>query len=408
MRGAQLIVPQNAAEQTEYNSIIAQGRALRAFAHFQLLSYFSTDLKNDNALGVMLLDFVPTINQDIARSSNGQVFSLIESDLEFAFNNVQTNSSAKPWAFVSRNMINALRARMYAYRGNYTLSLQYSQWVLDNSGLSLSNGTAIPAGTIGSTAWHNSLVGSATVNNYRRMWNDQIQGESIWSLARYNVAGMQNMSGFYNTNQSNLGGAVLFDMGRKTFNLLNSGWDIRRYVYIDPTSIVAADYNTVVDYKNNDVLIVDKYPGITGAPLVNDIKIFRISEMLLLKAEALANSGQINGASQSVASILKSIRDLRSYAGARPLPIYTNATEAWADILLERRLELCFEGHRYMDLKRLGALANLTIDRDPLDCSTYTLTECSMPVTDNRFTFPIPLNELNGNDLIRNQQNPGY
>jgi hypothetical protein len=62
----------------------AQARALRAFLfQFQLLTYFS-DLSSDAAPGVMLVDFVPAPDQDIPRSTNGQVFSFIESDLAFA------------------------------------------------------------------------------------------------------------------------------------------------------------------------------------------------------------------------------------------------------------------------------------------------------------------------------------
>ncbi|MFK7061181.1 RagB/SusD family nutrient uptake outer membrane protein [Flavobacterium oreochromis] len=407
LEGAKFVTPQNAAEVIEYRNIIAQAKALRAFSHFQLMVYFSSDLKNNNALGTILLNRTPKIDEKFLRSTNGELFAFIEEDLDYAFNNIQPiTTGTKPWSYVSKSMINAFRARMYAYRGNYTLAEQYADWVISNSGLTLVDGTVIPTGVVGSTDWNTVFYGASTPNDYRKMWADLNRGEVIWALARQNTPSIQGISGFYNTNASNIGGAVLFDMGRKTFNLLNNNWDIRRYTNIDPTSVIAKNYDSVSDYKNNDVLVIDKYPGIPGAGLVNDIKVFRLSEIYLIKAECLANKGNLNGADNSVAAILKQIRDKRSYAGARPLPVYANETESWADILLERRLELCFEGHRYIDIKRLGRKANLTIDRDPLDCDTYSLNECSMSVTDSRFTLPIPINELNANPNI--QQNSGY
>jgi len=144
---------------------------------------------------------------------------------------------------------------------------------------------------------------------------------------------------------------------------------------------------------------------VSGAALRNDIKVFRLSEMHLILAECYASEGNINGATNSVAAELKRIRDARNFLGTQTLPTYANATEAWADILLERRLELCFEGHRYIDLKRLGTLANKTMERDATDDSVSG-TPLSIPNGDYRYTMPIPIDEINANGTI--QQNPGY
>jgi hypothetical protein len=88
------------------------------------------------------------------------------------------------------------------------------------------------------------------------------------------------------------------------------------------------------------------------------------------------------------------------------LPVYANAQAAWADILLERRKELAFEGHRYLDIKRLAALAgNQGITRDNTDDDILD-QPLTLPLSDYRWTLPIPQLEVAGNVSI--QQNPGY
>jgi starch-binding outer membrane protein, SusD/RagB family len=395
IRGSQSITPVGAADIALYNSVLAQARALRAYCHLELLTYFSTNMKDNNALGVIKMDRVPTVLEELPRNTNLEIYNLIESDLVFAAANIAPTANAKPWTYVTLPMINALRARMYAYRGIYNLAEQFADNVINTSGLVLTDGTLFT---------NNAAFYATNSNNqYKRMFQDQIRGEVIWSIGR--VPGKQTIGSVFNVNSSAFSGISTFEMNRSLFNILdNNGapWDVRRRANIDPTSIIDPSYATSTNYQVSDVLVVDKYSGIANAQLTNDIKVFRLSEMFLIKAEARAQANDLAG----VGTILKRIRDARSTAGPRPLPTYANVTEAWADILLERRVELCFEGHRYIDLKRLGALANKTIERDPKDCSFFNLTSCSFPVTDYRFTLPIHLNETTANRNI--QQAPGY
>lgn len=414
LRGASRITPAD-SELAEYNAIIAQARALRAFGHFQLLTYFSPNIADDNALGVILMDRVPGIFEKLPRNTNGEVFALIESDLDYAYNNiidytVATAPNSKPWTFFSKTAIDAFRARMYAYRGNYTLALQYANQVIA-AAPALTAATPVPTGTVGSNAWNTSFYSATNPTNpYRRMWADYSQGEIILSFDR--PVGKGAVAGLFYFNRTNFTGGAYHDMGRNLFNLLdqNTGAssDIRRYTFIDPTSrvdsnstAVAPDYTTDPAYQTNDVLLIDKYPGKTGFDLGSDLKIFRVSEMYLIRAEALVAAGDLPGAAAAV----KAIRDARTFRAPFPtLPVYANATAAWADILLERRLELCFEGHRYIDLKRLGTLAGVGIDRYTRDCEL--VNTCSIANGDYRFTMPIPINEINANPQM--QQNPNY
>lgn len=442
INGATLFTPP-ASDVAQYNSILAQARALRAFAHFQLLTYFSEDISNNNALGVMKIDFIPTAQQDIPRSTNGEVFGLIESDLNYAEANLGTPvagslpvTATNAYKYVNLNFINAFRARMYLYRKNYTQSLTYADQVISTSGVSLASclfPSAMSVNFPATSAATVSLSGATSINtspgtsvanaqqlalwqmdqwvpvnapDYRKMWVDAIQGESLFSLDRPN--NKINFSSRYNTNGSYLSGGPLYDMGRSLFELytqpLGGGaQDFRRWCFVDRSATISTSPLTAS--KNNEQIVIDKYPGKTGSHTSNDVKVFRLSEIYFIKAECLVRSGNLAGA----AAAIKQVRQARNYivGAVVPTPTYATATAALADILTERRKELSFEGHRYIDLKRLGADAGVSgTDRYSQDAVNSSATSpVNIAVGDFRFTLPIPQAEINVNPLT---QNTGY
>lgn len=364
----------------EFNLIMGQLYAIRAFAHFQLETWFSTDLTDDSALGVMILDFVPNDDYDqfLPRSTNGEVFAFIESDLDTA---LDYGLPVGEFYRVSPNFVRALRARMAIYRENYEDALTYANQLLAPYPL------------------------ASTVAAYQGLWDDSNSQEIIFKLAR--VDGEFEIASLWHSQSSSINGSPFFEVGRSLFNLFEPG-DIRRTQIIDPTSRVAENYATVPDYVGEDVLVINKYPGNPAQfnQMLNDIKIFRVAEMYLIKAEALAGLGNLNGANNSAASVLRQLRTARFENVTQPLQNFSTPQEAWAAIMQERRVELAFEGHRYIDIKRLGVKAGgLGIDRYSRDCEDYNA--CTLPPTDHRFTMPIPTAEIIANPVI-GAQNPGY
>ncbi len=374
-----------AGEQAQYNDIIGQAHALRAFAHFQLLSYFSTDYSDDSALATILVNFIPSIDLKLPRNTNGEIYASINSDLDRAASLLANEASP---TFASQDFVTALRARMAAYRG------QYSQ----------------------ADSFASALLAKYPIANraqYQAMYLDTDNTEVIFKLERvpgdqYNgqgATGSGTAGGWAGANfafvNSTLAGSPYYEMGRAVFNMIDP-MDIRFDVNIDPSSLIDPDY-----VANNDpaldILVIQKYPGSDGIPLMNDLKIFRSAEMLLIRAEALADAGNINGAANSTAALIKQLRDAR-FGADQPLPTYASQEEAFGAILDERRIELVFEGHRWKDIKRLGSRGNRRVERDPIDCAVNGA--CTLEPTDFRFTMPIPLVELNANSEI--QQNPGY
>ncbi len=385
-------VPIGDGEQGAYNNVLGQAHALRAYSHFKLLSYYSTDLTNDSALGVIAVDFVPSIDDTFPRNTNGEVFALIETDLQKAESLLQDQSNA---TFISKDFVTALRARMATYRGQYGMAATYAQQLLDRYPIA------------DRTQYVNMFLDTDNTEIIFKL--ERTRGD-VFDLAGNGVSNMASQSRagakFSFTNET-INGGPYFEIGRSLFNLFDND-DIRFDVNVGPESIISPDYQNAEDFENEDILLVYKYPGSETQPLMNDLKVFRSSEMLLILAEAAAENGDINGAANSTAAYIKQLRDAR-FTLEQTLPTYTNATEAFADILNERRVELAFEGHRFHDLKRLGTRADQGVLRDPLDCNVIGVNgACSLPATDHRFTLPIPQAELIANPNLREQQNPGY
>jgi len=370
-------------EEEAFNHIVAQAYALRGLCHLQLMSYYATDMKDNNALGVIKLDFIPSITDFLPRNTVGEVFELIESDFNYAEANLSAAETNR--GLFTKSAVTALKARMAAYRGNYTQAATYANTVITTSGVNL-----------------------ATPTVYKNMFVDLEDGEILFKLIR-NATSI-NDANFYqvwsSVNASPTGSPFL-EVNRALFNLVDIPTDVRRgvltYTSVDVTGAaveILPDYTSVsfTDYFNQDVLPVYKYARSKGIHLLGDIKVIRLSEMYLIRAESKVTT-DLAGAAADVYAV----RVARNPAAT--MPVYSNQQEAWADIMKERRVELAFEGHRYIDLKRLGNLAGVQIDRDPRDSSEQGYPS-TLSNNDYRYTLPIPLAEMDVNPNI--QQNPGY
>ena len=262
-------------QEADVANVVAQARALRAYGHFQLLTYFSTDLTDDSALGTILVDFVPETDQELPRSTNGEVFALINDDLEFAEANITNTSDA---TYLTPNAITAMRARMALYRENYTQAEQYADELIASSSLS-------------------------QPQEYKAIWEDQAVGEVIFKLER--TTGDSRVGRLFHSIDNTINGSPFYELGRALFNELDQN-DVRYDVLVHPSSEIDPDYQESEDYRNSDILVINKYPGSEQNSL-NDIKIFRLSEMYFIKAEARINAGDLEGAAQQL-DILRNVR----------------------------------------------------------------------------------------------------
>jgi hypothetical protein len=146
-----------------------------------------------------------------------------------------------------------------------------------------------------------------------------------------------------------------------------------------------------------------KYWDRVAEPLVNntenDLQLIRYADVLLMYAEVL-NEIQQGSSATSLDAINQVRRRARFANGVERVGVLPNLTvlgyQQFKDaILAERRLELCWEGHRWFDLVRHGKLAEKAVIAKP---------GVTVSVKDN--LLPIPQRERDINKKLT--QNTGY
>lgn len=412
-RVEQLVTTATPTDVVLYNQSLAELYSLRAFAHFKLFSYFTPDYTNPNGLSVIKFDFLQTDNYNRfeKRSTVSEIVAFIQSDVDKAkglggLNNVTSG-------YASDAMLEAILIKMYSMIQTpdaYDKLEEAFIRLTDEHGKALDN-----------------------PNFYLAMFGGGADdSESIFRFLRTSTdgAGVQSgvASAWYPTAVSPTS-QVYMEIGRSLYNELDKlepaqtgkAYDVNnprldaRYVSaVLDGSRVAVNYESLSndDYKNNDILRIGKYQGITNRPLMNDIWIFRFTDMLLALAEKRAAEGNLTGTVaigdfSNVESIIFNVRAHRNTDESfTPLSMPTNfssSQQAYARILEERRLDFAFEGHRYLDMKRLGVKAGSPgFVKHQKDC----LNICSLEPTSFKLTLPIPRPEMLANPNM--VQNPGY
>jgi hypothetical protein len=149
--------------------------------------------------------------------------------------------------------------------------------------------------------------------------------------------------------------------------------------------------------KEGAQTLVYKYMGnaaLASSFNINALKIFRYPELVLNYAEALARTGN-SGAVGAV----NSIRQARL---ATPYVSFADKNDALEKIYLERRLEYCFEGHYWHDMKRYKK----GFERVLQPGAHLAMAALTVSPEDFHWVWPIPVEEINGNTVI--EQNPNY
>lgn len=350
--------------QDRYNQVLGQAYAIRGMAHFDLVRIFGqhyTYTNDASHLGIPIVTEYD-VESKPPRNTVAEVYQQVISDLQQGIS-LMTIDPANA-GYMSREGAQAILSRVYLYMEDWANAEAQATAVINS-----------PRGF--------SLVANA---DYPTMFYDGNSSEAIFEIVMTlpDNNGSDHIGGMYK--ETGYGDYLPSQTLYNLYDTLNTD-DVRGKfpMFITDPNLSGA-YGTTR---------VNKWPS-TGANIATDnISIIRLSEVYLNRAEARARQGGDDANARADANMLINLRTNGTNA------LTTETGQALIDaILLERRRELAFEGHRVWDATR-----NKTgIDRSA-DCTSII---CSIPYPDDRFILPIPQDERSANPQIADQQNPGY
>ena len=347
--------------------------AIRALMHFELVRNYGTPYTVDKTKpGVPV---VTSYNQDAlpARNTVQEVYTAVIADLEKAYTLLTQYRGS---AYFSKYAARALEARVYQNMGDWANAKAMALDVITNSGWAMLSAAAYvaPSGTTaGGTYspggyWANPAVQASTKN------------ETFFEIASDLPSnnGFDQIGFIYLTT----GGGYGDVLATPELAGLYSATDVRKGLV--PVGVRSGQAGTVYQCY--------KYPNAANGTDKDDVKILRLSDVILILAEAYYNASDITNANLYLNKVAQQ-RD-PAFAG------YANTgAQVLEDILTERRKELAFEGNRLWDLVRLQRSWTKVKNQSPL--TTVAVT----PAT-TALLYPVPVAELNANSNI--VQNPGY
>lgn len=351
------------ASTAQLNEINGHAYAMRGMAHFDLVRtyafpYSTTDASvavgadgNGGHLGVPLLVAYGQ-ERHAPRATVSAVYTQIIADLTEAISLLPTASADKNSKF-SKSAVQALLSRVYLYKEDYTNAFLTANTVI-NSG-------------------NYSLASNAT---YMNNWDGLMETDVILQLP----AASNDNNGF------NALGSIYVDDGDDG----NGG-----YGDLIPTSDISSLYATT-DVRSNwfrsisGVSFNFKFPN----AWTNAVPLIRLSEVYLNLAEAAAMGGGSMTDGQKALDMVRQTADPSVAATTATGPVLL------ADVKVERRKELAFEGHRLYDIVRWKESVVRTQLASPSTIATITYP-------DYRMVWPLPQNEVDSNDSITNN-NVGY
>lgn len=322
------------------NRVEGEAKFIRSLLYFDLVRLYARAWNDGNPQtnpGVPLV-LTPTVTvtaaSQVSRNTVAEVYTQVINDLVSA----EALLPASNGFFANKYAAAAILSRIYLQQGRFPEAAAAA-----NRALQIPNGGLLPSYA------DNFVSGNDLLNN---------TSEDIFAIQVTSQSGANELNTFYSANrradveiQSNL--LAQFEPGDERADLFN---------------------------EISGVTYTAKYDVLYG-----NIKLIRLAEMYLTRAEANFRAGTSVGATP-----LADVNRIRTRAGLPPL-----ATVTLPAILKERKLELLFEGFRLHDLKR-NQESTVAPDSPP------TTLAWNSP----RLVFPIPLREINANPNL--VQNPGY
>lgn len=340
------------------NHYKGEAHAVRALCHFDLLRLFGqqyvTGQGGQNALGVPYVTSYKSGATSFPRLTVSQTKARIYQDLDTALSMMTaTGTLNSNKAFMTTHAVNALKARVAIYFGDYAIAKTACEAVINTGLFSITPASGLVA------YWN--LAGSGPA--------------SIFDIAQTGLAGQNNgIDGISNIYR----GPAYGDIQVISNLIADAGFssnDVRASASMIGNETIAG----VTRLRN-----LGKFPRMAPS-WDNWIRVLRYEEVILNYAEALLSTNPA-----------QALVELNKIPQNRGADLYTVAN--MDNILAERRKEFLFEGFRFDDLARTGR--NLPV------INSLQQTHGGVSAGSYKYALPIPQHEMNTNPAM--VQNFGY
>jgi len=380
------------------NNTVGEAYFMRATAYFYLVRLWGAVpiIKNN-------IDYInnPKINTNRVQD----IYKLIEMDYQAAISNLDAKIRTSNYSAngrVSKGSAKAMLAKVYLYEQKYAEAKAMAEEVINSGEFKLLGGTSLPSKSFA------DLFTYPNNNNEESIFSLQWTVDGNYGSANNCNTQFGISNGTVSTSNASYGG--VFAPSQDIMNAF-SGNDLRKRETImfpgeSYPNIKIANGGTLVVPAANLIggqgagAAIKKYcigvvngtvtgPADGWAMMENCTYIMRYADLLLIHAEATL----AGGASTSDAGALASFNAVRNRAGLSSMTSIT-----FADILKERRLELCFEGDYWFDLGRIPRAQAIAIMAAQNRGNMYS-AEYYTP-TESDFLLPYPDNDVAKNPLL--------
>lgn len=329
----------------EKNQLLAETYFLRAQAYFELINLYGEPYESaEKALGVPINEEITIMDNIYSRETLAKVYAKIESDLHESITRFKNTEWTKNVVHPSLDVAYLFASRLHLYKKEYQSAKNYADSV---------------------------------INNER------------YQLYDLHTAGLTSYSYFINKNNPE----IMFCYGMASFDFIYN-YSSTYATYLVSDKIISLFSND--DLRKTTFWDKNKKPhkfSSTNSQSYGNT--YRLSEAYLNRAEALVFLGKW----ESAITDINTIREKRIKNDYEITA--TNREDALNKVWEERRRELCFEKHRWFDLRRQGMPELRHIFTNGGSRKEYIL-----PTGSKSYTLPIPKKIREQNKIIVNIERP--
>lgn len=379
----------------QYQSLIAEMRTLRAFYYYQALDLFGN---------VPIVERSDVSSDEVTTRSRAVVFAYVESELKETIGQLSATVNSRTYGRATQWLSYAVLAKLYLNAEVYTGTSRWAECVSACDAILSSGHYVLEDDFFKNFAIHNE---DSRENIFVLPFDfDQQMGTFMLQAftLHYNSAatfGLQ-YGGFNGPCSTSEYLSIFDDLDlRKQMFLIGQQYvgqieDAEHMQYAD-YPLVPLSFDPVIttfrldppDAQVKGARCAKWEFNQTGWNMSNDFAVFRLADIILMKAEAQLRSGDKGGALSTINQQVGNV-SIRSRAG---MTAFSAETLTLDELLAERARELSWEGHRRNDLIRFGHYTDARIPEKAVS-------------EDFRTLFPIPQAEREMNSNLN--QNPGY